>query len=185
VATLEIDPLVNRVRDAVKDLELPTTRDLPSFDEFAKDLRRFDAPKVVDQVTKAIERIDIPKAIERVELPAAIEQRLPGRRRRRAPLGLFGLIGLAVGVVATIALFPPARRRLRVMLDGLREQVDGLRGEQHWSRVDEPTAFPANPTMPLPDDPMIPGRPAPYPDGLGDGTSAPDDIPAPMTETMR
>ena len=60
--------------------ELPKRPQMPSFDDFAKDLRKVDAPAALDQLTKAIERIDIPKALERIELPDAIEQRLPGRR---------------------------------------------------------------------------------------------------------
>src|SRR5919109_1336532 len=95
VATLELDRLMDRVRVAIKGIGLPKARELPSFDQFAKEFRRIDTPAMLGQVTKAVERIDVPKAIQRidlpkaiqridvpkaiqrVELPAAIEQRLP------------------------------------------------------------------------------------------------------------
>ena len=177
MATLELDRLMDRVRVAIKGIGLPKARDLPSFDQFAKEFRRIDTPAMLGQVTKAVERIDVPKAIqridlpkaiERIELPAAIEQRLPRRRRRRrAPMGLVGLIGITVGVVATLALFPPTRRRLRMTMNGIREQVDGLRGDQGWSRDGDRGSVAAGSAGPLMDDPMIPSQPAHYPEGLG------------------
>lgn len=186
MAQIELDPLVDRVRDAIRDADLPK---LPSFDEFAKDLRKVDAAGAVDQLTKAIEKIDLPKAIERIELPAAIEQRLPGRKRkRRAPIGLMGIAVVAGLGIATLALFPPLRRQLRVAIDGLRAQIDGLRGERHWSRgAGFPVAFPASETAPVQDDPAIPGSPAPYPEGLGSGDAELDDltIDRPLTEAPR
>jgi hypothetical protein len=185
VTQIELDPLVDRVKDAIRDTELPK---LPSFDEFTKDLRKIDASAAVDQVAKAIERIDIPKAIERMELPAAIEQRLPGRKRkRRSPVGLLGIAVVAGVGLATLALFPPLRRQLRAAFDGLRAQIDGLRGDRHWSRgAGFPVAFPATETAPLQDDPNIPGSPAPYPEGLGSDTGLDDLTPErPLTETTR
>ena len=180
MATLDLDPLVDRVRDAIRDTELPKRSQMPSFEEFTKDLRKVDPQAAVDQLAKAIERIDIPKALERIELPPAIEQRLPGRRKKaRAPFGLIGLVGAIAVAVATVALFPPLRRRLRAAIDGLSAQVDGLRGERHWSRgAGFATAFPASQTMPVADDPAIPGAPAPYPEGLGLGDT-------PLTEHQR
>jgi hypothetical protein len=187
VAQIELDPLVDRVKDAFRDADLPKRPQLPSFDEFAKDLRKVDAGSAVDQLAKAIERIDIPKAIERIELPPVIEQRLPGRKKRRAPIGLIGVAVIASLALATLALFPPLRRQLRTAFDGLRAQIDGIRGERHWSRgAGFPVAFPESETAPLQDDPAIPGSPAPYPEGLGREATLDDPLlDRPLTETPR
>jgi len=177
VPEITLDPLVSRVRDAIRDADLPRPVSRPSFEDFTRDLRQVEAPKAIDQLAKAVERVDLPKVIQhdlpkavaKIELPSAIEERLPGRRRRRPPLGLFGLVGAAALVVTTIALSPPIRRRLRGAMAGVREQWSGMRGEQHWSKgAGFPVAFPQTPTAPLQDDPSIPGEPAPYPSGLGE-----------------
>jgi len=178
VPEITLDPLVGRVRDAIRDTDLSRSVNRPSFEDLTRDLRHVDAPKAIDQLAKAVERVDLPKviqqdlpkAVSKLELPAAIEERLPGRRRRRRPpLGLFGLLAATALVATTIALTPPIRRRLRGVLSGAREQWSGMRGEQHWSKgAGFPVAFPRTPTAPLQDDPLIPGEPAPYPSGLGD-----------------
>jgi hypothetical protein len=178
VPEITLDPLVGRVRDAIRDVDLSRPVSRPSFEDFSHDLRHMETPKALDQLAKAVERVDLPKviqqdlpkAVSKLELPDVIEQRLPGRRRRnRLPLGLFGLLGAAALVATTIALTPPIRRRLRGVMAGAREQWSGMRGEQHWSKgAGLPVAFPQTPTAPLQDDPDIPGEPAPYPSGLGD-----------------
>jgi hypothetical protein len=178
VPEITLDPLVGRVRDAIRDADLPRSVNRTSFEDLTRDLRHVEAPKAIDQLAKAVERVDLPKviqhdlpkAVSKLELPSAIEDRLPGRRRRRRPpLGLFGLLGAVALVAATIAISPPVRRRLRGVMAGAREQWSGMRGEQHWSKgAGFPVAFPQTPTAPLQDDPSIPGEPAPYPAGLGD-----------------
>jgi hypothetical protein len=178
VPEITLDPLVGRVRDAIRDVELPRSVARPSFEDLTRDLRHVDAPKAIDQLAKAVERVDLPKVIQhdlpkavaKLELPSAIDERLPGhRRRRRPPLGLFGLLGAVALVATTIALVPPVRRRLRGVMAGAREQWSGMRGEQHWSKgAGFPVAFPQTPTAPVQDDPSLPGEPAPYPSGLGE-----------------
>ena len=175
---MTLDPLVGRVRDAIRDTDLPRSVTRPTFEDLTRDLRHVDAPKAIDQLAKAVERVDLPKviqqdlpkAISKLELPDAIDQRLPGHRRRsRLPLGLFGLLGAAALVATTIALTPPVRRRLRDLMAGARDQWSGMRGERHWSKgAGLPVAFPQTPTAPQHDDPSIPGEPAPYPYGLGE-----------------
>ena len=175
---MSLDPLVGRVRDAIRDADLTRSANRPSIEEFTRDLRHLETPRAIDQLAKAVERVDLPKliqedlpkAVSKLELPAAIEERLPGRRRRRRlPLGLFGLLAASALVATTIALTPPIRRRLRGVMSGVREQWAGMRGEQHWSKgAGFPVAFPQTPTAPLQDDPSLPGEPAPYPSGLGD-----------------
>jgi hypothetical protein len=184
MAQLELDPLMDRVKHAIRDTELPK---LPSFDEFTKDLRKVDAGAAMDQLAKTIDRIDIPKAIDRIELPRAIEQRLPGRKKQRRMPGLLGIAVIAGLGLATVALFPPLRRQLRSVVDGLRAQIDGLRGDRHWSRgAGYPVAFPEAETVPLHDDPMIPGTPAPYPEGLGREATFDDALlDTPLTEASR
>jgi hypothetical protein len=186
VATPELEPLVDRVRDAIRDTERKTR---PTFDDFAKDLRQVDVPQEIDRMTKAIQRIDVAKALERIELPAAIEQRLPSYRRKqqRRRVTLFAIGTAATFALVTIAVLPQTRRRARKAYDAVRSQVDSMRG-QH--ALTNPVAFPAAETIPLHDDPSIPGSPAAYPDGLGSESSpltTHDDlaIDRPLTETPR
>ena len=46
---MTLDPLVGRVRDAIRDADRPR----PTFEDLTRDLRHVDAPKAIDQLAKS------------------------------------------------------------------------------------------------------------------------------------
>ena len=131
-------------------------------------------------VRLAAERIDVPTLemeapMDRVvdlidnlkQVPTEIADNLPFRRPRRGPrMVLVGGVVLAVVAATTLALLTPVRHRLRAVASRLGDVVAGARGGRPLP-PDRPVAFPAAQTAPIADDPLIPGTPSPYPEGLG------------------
>ena len=166
--TLEMEPVVDRVKGAVRDAKLPELDvDVQAIAEdiragMTKNSKKLDkqAKRAAKAMREELAKVDadalpLPKAARE-----AVKEQLPKQKG-----GGFGRVLLLLGVLGLAAgLVPEVRRRVRMAAQTVYGMVNDLL--QRPQRTD-PVAFPAAEAIQVNGDPWAQDSLSPLPEGLG------------------